>query len=230
MPNSCCYMCSEAPTSVEHVPPLCLFPEKKDLPSGVDLRKQLITVPSCDEHNTSKSKDDEYILYALVLNIPNNETATNQFFTKIQRAIERNPALINGFAQTTMPILAEDRTTGQIQRTLAVKVDRKRLNRALEMIARALYFHHFKAHWPGAVSVFPHFLLWLTEPNAAELNQPLAGMALAVEQLMEAEPLHGANPEVFCYQVVEGKGALEKIMFLRIYGGSHITVLFQKQG
>ena len=44
-----CYMCEKESTSSEHVPPKCLFPEKKDLPDGVDLRKSLITVPSCDE-------------------------------------------------------------------------------------------------------------------------------------------------------------------------------------
>lgn len=63
-----CYMCEATATSVEHVPPRCLFPEQKDLPSGVNLRKQLITVPSCEAHNTSKSKDDEYLLYALLMN------------------------------------------------------------------------------------------------------------------------------------------------------------------
>ena len=41
-----CYMCERAPSSTEHVPPKCLFPEKKDI--GSDLfRKNLITVLSC---------------------------------------------------------------------------------------------------------------------------------------------------------------------------------------
>ena len=60
-----CYMCDEESTSSEHVPPKCLFPEQKDLPEGVDLRKSLITVPSCDLHNSKKSNDDEY--YSIVL-------------------------------------------------------------------------------------------------------------------------------------------------------------------
>ena len=53
-----CYMCEELATSVEHIPPQCLFPEQKDLPDGIDLRKQLLTVPSCDKHNSKKSQDD----------------------------------------------------------------------------------------------------------------------------------------------------------------------------
>ena len=31
-----CYMCEKLATSVEHIPPQCLFPEQKDLPDGID--------------------------------------------------------------------------------------------------------------------------------------------------------------------------------------------------
>jgi hypothetical protein len=56
-----CYYCNEIATTKEHTPPKCFFPKKKDLPSGSpDYRKNLITVPSCEKHNTGRSKDDEY--------------------------------------------------------------------------------------------------------------------------------------------------------------------------
>lgn len=54
-----CYMCEKPASTVEHVPPKCIFPEQKDSLGGQDLRKQLITVPACDVHNTKKSRDDE---------------------------------------------------------------------------------------------------------------------------------------------------------------------------
>lgn len=57
MLNGTCYMCDLSATSVEHVPPKCMFPEFKD--AKVDLRRKLITVPSCDDHNAKKSRDDE---------------------------------------------------------------------------------------------------------------------------------------------------------------------------
>jgi hypothetical protein len=55
---STCYMCDSPETSREHAPPLCFFPETKDV--GRDLRRNLVTVPSCDVHNSKKSKDDEF--------------------------------------------------------------------------------------------------------------------------------------------------------------------------
>ena len=62
--NQRCYICGAPATSKEHVPPQCLFPEKKDI--GTEkFRKDLITVPSCELHNTNKSKDDEFLMDAL---------------------------------------------------------------------------------------------------------------------------------------------------------------------
>jgi hypothetical protein len=46
-----CYACDCIESNREHVPPLCFFPEMKDIPNQLDLRRNLIRVPACDEHN-----------------------------------------------------------------------------------------------------------------------------------------------------------------------------------
>ena len=164
---------------------------------------------------------------ALLLNIPNNQTAKNQFFTKVQRAIQRNPALIKAFAQTQLPVQVEDTHTGEFHQTVAVQVDDKRLKLSLEMIGRALYYHHFKTQWHVTVVTYPNFLLCLTEPDAEKLNEPVAEMDACAEELVKSEPRHGANPEVFCYQVANGRASVATIMLLRIYEGSRVTLLFR---
>ena len=58
-----CYMCDSYAVTVEHVPPACLFPEKKDS-KDIDFRKNLITVPSCEIHNSKKSDDDEFLMFS----------------------------------------------------------------------------------------------------------------------------------------------------------------------
>ncbi len=225
-----CYMCDAAATSVEHVPPRCLFPEQKDLPSGVDLRKQLITVPSCDVHNSSKSKDDEYLLYALSMNIPNNTTASDHFSSKILRAIQRSPSVIKKFTEKQIPVKVEDTQTGEIHETMALQVDRQRLENALMMIGRALYFHHFNTRWKGSVSAYPNFLLALTEPNARELNEPVETMATLAEEFFLDQPRYGENQDVFSYQVSAGQSPAETIMLLRFYEGSRVTLIFKNGG
>jgi len=89
-----CYFCGTAATSTEHVPPACLFPEKKDLHDDVNYRKNLITVPSCDEHNSHKSKDDEYIQLILVNGYFDNKAGQDHFNSKTVRAMSRRPAIL----------------------------------------------------------------------------------------------------------------------------------------
>lgn len=225
-----CYMCDATATSVEHVPPRCLFPEQKDLPDGENLRKQLITVPSCDVHNSSKSKDDEYLLYTLSMNIPNNQTASSHFSTKVLRAIQRRPSVIKKFAEKQISVKVENTETGETHETLAFQVDQRRLESALEMIGYALYFHHFRTRWKGSVSVYPNFLLVLTESNAHELNGSVEKMAVLAEEFFLNEPRYGENQDVFSYQVAAGQTPVETIMLLRFYEGSKVTLLFRIGG
>jgi hypothetical protein len=223
-----CYMCNSASTSVEHVPPKCLFPEKKDLPEGVDLRKQLITVPACDEHNTHKSKNDEYLLYVLVMSIPSNDVGKNQFLTKIIRAIEKNPVLINQFLDEKKTVVVEDIDTLKVDRTIAMKVDKERLENELIDLTRALYFHHFKQKWLGKVNVYPSFLLELDPEIARELNQPIENMDYLSNLLFENKEFHGENPDVFKYQIVDGQESCHKYMRLYFYNGNRVTVIIGK--
>jgi hypothetical protein len=226
-----CYMCDRPAKGVEHVPPRCLFPEQKDLPEGVDLRKQLITVPACDEHNTSKSQDDEYLLYLLVINLPANETAKNQFFTKIMRSIERNPGLVKKFMASPYPVIAVDKETGQAHHTVAVNIDDARLDSALDHIARALYYHHFKTQWLGDVRTQSDFLLASLDPEKGQERNKLGEyMVAAADQLFADSAFHGENPDVFKYQVLEGNENVHQLMRLHFYNGCRVSVFFGANG
>lgn len=83
-----CYMCERNATSREHVPPLCLFPEVKDT-KGINFRKNLITVPSCDIHNSKKSDDDEFLMLSLSGLIKNNPVGNFHQLTKANRALKK---------------------------------------------------------------------------------------------------------------------------------------------
>ena len=89
-------MCDAVESSREHSPPSCLFPAMEDIRR--DLRQNLVTVPSCDGHNSKKSKDDEF-LRAVILQVAVNssEIAQNQFMGKLLRAVERKPHVYSSF-------------------------------------------------------------------------------------------------------------------------------------
>lgn len=225
---STCYMCDGKSTSSEHVPPKCLFPEEKDLPPGVDLRKSLITVPSCDLHNSKKSSDDEYLLYCLVMSIPANEIGKNHFLTKIMRAIKRNPSLIKKYLQEIQNVDIENMETGEWSRSIGCRIDDNRFDKSLEQLSRALYFHRFGVKAEGEIGIYPNFLLSMSE-GYQQTNNAIARMDSLSEELFSKEVAHGDSPEVFKYCAVDLGEGKQKIMRLYFYEGNRVTVIFKNK-
>lgn len=116
-------MCDAPPTSREHVPPKCLFPEEKDLPTGVSLRKNLFKVPSCDSHNSQKSHDDEYFLYVLSTSFQINEIGLNHYRTKVRRAAKRNSSILGKIASTAKPVSYIDPKTEKKVASVSHRLD-----------------------------------------------------------------------------------------------------------
>jgi hypothetical protein len=217
-------MCEKAATSKEHVPPQCFFPEAKDLPAGVNLRKNLITVPSCDEHNTNKSKDDEYLLFCLLLNIANNDTAFFQFSSKITRAMKLNPKTFEKFIRTKKPVIVVDNDSGETSNTYMIKINTLRIQRSLDQIARALYFKHYHRKFEGKCIILYDFALYHCGANDAKNNAFLHNALKQMREYFDKMEHAGDNPEVFKYVL----GEIDKghVLGMRFYGGSNVFVAF----
>ena len=222
--NDKCYMCDNPATTKEHVPPKCLFPEKKDTSLNMDLRKNLITVPSCEKHNLKKSKDDEYILFCLVINILSNKVGLNQFLTKVLRAIKRNPKLINQFLNGHELLYVENKYGLQLP-TVGVKVDPVRIESAFEKIGRALYYHHNNKQWKYNIFVRPEFLLFIDQIEYKKLNKELETLSSEIDRFFSDKEYYGENPAVFKYQYYS-ENELTAMMRLYFYGDSKVTLFF----
>lgn len=219
-------MCNSPKTSVEHVPPRALFPKPEDSP-GVDLRKQLITVPSCDIHNSAKSQDDEYLMYALAFGIQNNPTASTQIKTKIVRALARNTSVAKLMTRCHAPVQVEDITTGIREETIALKIDMSRIKQAFDHIGRALYLHHYKSKWMGSIQSIQLFMLDIGDESSQEYNASLVSLYNNMEKLLSNQPSCGENPEVFTYKTIEIKQDIVVAMLLSFYEGSKVVLLFR---
>jgi hypothetical protein len=92
-----CYMCENLATTKEHVPPRSFFPP--------GFRKDLITVPSCNIHNTEKSNDDEYLRSLITIQYEVNIQARNLFSEKVMKALKRRPNLLRSFFSAAKIIL-----------------------------------------------------------------------------------------------------------------------------
>ncbi len=149
MTQKTCYYCGAAASSVEHVPPKAIFPESKDAAPLVDLRKNLVTVPSCTLHNESVSKDDEYVAGVLWSTHGNNEAGQVQI-KKLQRMASNGRGLVKLLAQNYQ------RDPNSVLGTL--RVDVSRFISVFEKVIRGVYFHSTKTALPSHASyniVFP---------------------------------------------------------------------------
>lgn len=133
-----CFACSDSKTTAEHVPAKVFFPEEKD--TGIKYREQLVTVPACKAHNGAYSKDDEYAAYAIQAHHNTNKAATQNFNSKILRALARNDRLQTLIYSELRPVFLPDKMTGKLRRVHVYNVNQERINRVMCRIAAALYF------------------------------------------------------------------------------------------
>lgn len=220
-----CYMCEQPATSMEHVPPRCLFPERKDIPT-TDYRTNLITVPSCDIHNTHKSRDDEFLMVSLAGIIGNNSIGYRHKLTKVDRALRRtsNRLLDRVFKTRKTYVVRLD--SNKFLKVVWGTPDAPRLIRCFDHVARGLYFHHFGVRFDGEVKPY---LGYLTPPkgNPAEFDRFIkhrAGIDLASKQKF------GSNPDIFCYQITDPDVFSIRLFHLCFYGGLTVYCSFVPSG
>jgi hypothetical protein len=186
-----CYRCERRASTVEHAPPRCFFPETKDV--GRDLRRNLITVPSCSAHNTARSEDDEYAMVFVVTHYETRDLARRQFSSKVIRALQRSPTL------TKRVFHKPRRAMVHGLETVSVTVDVPRVTRVLDSTCRALLYHHQKRKLLVPLRVWsPAFRHPSLERDANE-----AVLAFEVRRVLDATPRLGENPEVFWYQLYD---------------------------
>jgi len=193
-----CYMCEREESSREHVPPRCLFPQKKDIGHS-KYRKNLITVPSCYLHNSTKSKDDEFLMVSIAGVVGNNSIGYSHYTGKVSRAIRRSSfrLLSNVFSKRK-----KIKLNIKNNRFIDVIVGAPDLNRLLscfEHIAYGIYRHQFGEKFIGEIKVTLGFLTSSEETpeNFKEFIKHKFKSELA------HKPLLGENPSIFHYQFTD---------------------------
>lgn len=224
--SNTCYMCDAPATSSEHVPPKCLFPERKDLPPEIDLRKNLLKVPSCDVHNSQKSQDDEYFLYVLSTNFQINEIGRNLYRTKVRRAIKRNASVLGKIASTATPVSFREPNTEDTVKSVAHELDANRFNTMIDRLARAIYFYHFEEKWTYGIRYQAEFL-FATLNQLDEANARIKEISSQADERFSGVVYIGENPEVFKYQSLEADNS--RIMRLHFYEGCKFLLIFNSQ-
>jgi hypothetical protein len=222
MPLATCYACEAGATSDEHVPPKCLFPERKDVPDGTDYRVNLITVPSCEVHNSAKSRDDEYLLQTLAGSYTSSQVGLTQFLTKVRRAFERTPSKSSSLIQRSVPVMLKREAASEWEQGAEVIVEAERLDNVLGNCARALYFHETGKKFAGPVHVITAFTMY----KHALVQEHVSREVRAATEYFCSRPPNGANPVVFWYKFEESENAA--VFLMCFYGSSEVLIRFEK--
>lgn len=209
--NIQCYCCEQIATTKDHIPPKCFFPEKKYLPSGsTDYRNHLITIPSCSQHNNSRSKDDEYTAAVIVMN-SDSELAFSIFKNKwVQTLLRRKGVLgkrIFSTAETVKVISHKNRILIPYE-TVAISYEINRIERVIEAIARGLYYHEsaYQRKWiKRCIIKSPNF--FKKDLSKSDDFYDLDGINQVFIHGEKYSELglskKGSHPDVFFYQVIK---------------------------
>lgn len=224
-----CYMCSQEANTVEHVPPKCIFPEMKDSIDNQNYKVDLITVPSCELHNTAKSVDDVYLLFCLAVNILSNEHASQQMKTKVSRAVTRTPHVYKAFTEDNKPVLIKE-DDGSFTVGQAIKINRERFDSSIDHIARGLYHYHNKSVFSGESQVITNSLIYLTGNNVEELNRNVNELCDNVEKCFGTQPYLGKNPEIFMYRMhsADLDGEIKHFIQMKFYGEFNVVAILSQ--
>jgi len=189
------------------------FQKKNNLPSSVDYRKNLITVPSCDEHNQNKTMDDEYLRMIICTQFSANSVAKRLFSTKIMRGFERQPHQIDLITKNQRPA----RINGE--ETSAFSVDKNRIGKSLAQVARAICFHHFGEKWLQRFVVNIPVLPSVDRENFHARNQNIQLVDKMAELLLKNAKHIGENQEIFYYQISRNIDKLSLMVRMVFYEG-----------
>jgi hypothetical protein len=212
MDKNTCYCCeSQAIGQGDHVPPMSLFP------NGAFSNIEPIIVPSCLEHNQNLSKFDEYLKFVLATS---SEFTPNNVLESTVRGMMRH-IKNNG---KNLPNFGIYRNGQEVIMNDSIPIDAELLHKALEKIARGIYYHHFMGEKKliGETVVFPIFL-GIDRLVNDEDRKRLIEIYSYTKQDMEEYEMHGSFKEIFAYQVIESEDMV--IINMKFYMNKVVSVM-----
>ncbi len=201
-----CYMCDKEKVSVEHAPPKSFFPS--------DMRNNLITVDSCQEHNEDTSLDDEYVKNLITMLIDGNDTAYKQFSEKTIKSFKRSPALLQSTTEKQHSV-----NFNGVQ-TVAFEIDRDRIDLVMRKIAYALFYHKYNQQW------LRKLITATTHLKTPEFKNDEFGQLIEKVQQEHTPIYEGNNPDVFKFAFIElDDNIYNKFLRMKFYDGFEIWMI-----
>lgn len=222
-----CYYCGKPKTSMEHVPPKVFFPDKKYRLNNTDYRKNLITVPSCDEHNSAKSNLDELLFTVITMSASSNKYGQYLFSEKaVDKVVFRSHHIFNSIFNSTKSALISRDQEKSSKPTLICNIDKNKLDDCFTHIAKGIYFYHFKQVYTHSIEIHYQFQIF-TSANTEKMNYELEEINRSINKMLSAIEKHGENPDIFYYKILEEKPET-LLLQLSFYEFTKVDIFFNR--
>ncbi|RZG76734.1 hypothetical protein [Acinetobacter sp. WCHAc060025] len=204
-----CYMCDKPVVSKEHAPPKCLFPK------GNEFRSDLITVPSCKEHNQDLSQAD-VILLQLLLSQPIQENRPfkilkDQFLNRDSVNFKRKIGSFSNQINQIVPATYINTTGEQINSGLIFfKQSASIIFNSLEKLGCALYFNDYQKKLTGKYYVNLDVLIQKNNNDEKQI-QDLYVLNKNLFDMFEIK-FKGPVPNVFQYRIYDHGGLGQQVI------------------
>jgi hypothetical protein len=196
---------------MEHVPPKCIFPKRDKF------RKNLITVPSCDEHNSKKSKDDELLRHILSSTPGCNELALEIIEHGVMPSFDRRPHIIDTFVPDIAPAQFNE------EESATFSVDGERFESSIEAIVRGIFYHEFGKTLTAKLRIAWGVLIY------DEKIAPYFKLIQNAESQIHGG-YKGDNPRVFQYSIQYSESRTKRLCRMRFYEGHPIYAIWNPKG
>ncbi len=219
-----CYYCNAPSKTLEHVPPKCLFPKG----TKKNYRINLMKVPSCDLHNSSKSGDDQYMMVYFAGRAKGLDyEKLRPHIDKTIRTIIRKPHILSEFTdklRLTPKIDNQPSPSGidwhNPKNHIEMKSNYERICNFLAAVARGALFFSKGVQWNGSVLVMPHFLGTLTTDDGSNITK-------INELVINSDFSIGDNQEIFFYRTeTHENDRITHIVDMCFYNEMKATCLF----
>ena len=211
-----CYYCGKKASSREHVPPKCIFLDSVD---GKKNKNNLITVPSCYEHNTAKQKDDEYFRFVLIMSIKSSGIKGKIDIQPFFRAMEKSKYVFSLFIRNPKEVYVIEEGSKLLVPTIAYEPDLVRLHKIIEQVSRAIYYYNYKKIFIGKINITNDGTMSLQDEAA---NKVLESLSIVFDKEPDVFPYQGENQDIFKYKLINiGNKYYLKMVY---YGSNSIIV------
>ncbi|WP_166387942.1 HNH endonuclease [Polaribacter sp. 11A2H] len=196
-----CYWCGKSltkeSTKREHVPPFSFFPK--------GYRENLMTIPSCEEHNNNFSQLDEKFQF-LIKSFRTNYVAENDLLDRVIRGLRRKEK------ENFVKELEQKTKFGEINGKphLFLELNKNEPELFIEKIIRGIYFYHKEKPAKGIIQSFSkRFINENVDVFASIdfLKKDLNPQILTIGDYN--------NPQVFKYQYLDSFGVFA--IFMQFY-------------